>query len=156
MIVRRAEKRDIPRMIELLHQVLSVHAELRADLFVEGTTKYSAEDLEAMLEDESRPVFAAADENDRLLGYAMCEIQGPSGSQNEQDITTLYIDDLCVDEASRGRHAGRALYEEVLRFAGEKGCYHITLNVWTGNEPAQRFYEAMGMKPMKTCMEYIL
>lgn len=156
MIVRRAKQRDIPRMIELLHQVLSVHARLRGDLFVEGTTKYSPEDLEAMLEDEKRPVFAAADESGKLLGYAMCEIQEPSGSENEQNITTLYIDDLCVDEAARGQHAGTALFEEVMRFAKEKGCYHITLNVWSGNEPAQRFYEAMGMKPMKTYMEYIL
>lgn len=156
MIVRRAEKKDIPRMIELLQQVLAVHAGLRKDIFIQGTTKYSPEDLEAMLEDENRPVFAAADENGRLLGYAMCEIQKPSDTASLQKITTLYIDDLCVDEDARGRHAGTALFDEVSRFAKEKGCYHITLNVWEGNEAAQRFYEAMGMKPLKTYMEYIL
>ena len=72
------------------------------------------------------------------------------------DIRTLYIDDICVDETFRGSGAGRALYEAVLAYATDSGCYNITLNVWSCNPGAQRFYEAMGLKPQKICMETIL
>ncbi|MDE5678973.1 MAG: GNAT family N-acetyltransferase, partial [Lachnospiraceae bacterium] len=73
-----------------------------------------------------------------------------------EDMTTLYIDDLCVDENLRGRHVGRALYEAVLAFARTQGCYNVTLNVWSCNESALRFYEACGLKPQKVGMEVIL
>ena len=72
------------------------------------------------------------------------------------DIKTLYIDDLCVDETLRGQHIGRALYDAAVAYAKAHGCYNLTLNVWTGNEAARRFYESCGFKPRKTCMDYAL
>ena len=72
------------------------------------------------------------------------------------DIRTLYIDDLCVDETIRGQHIGKALYEHVLAFAKESGCYNVTLNVWSLNDSAMRFYEKCGLKPQKIGMEKIL
>lgn len=73
-----------------------------------------------------------------------------------QDMTTLYLDDLCVDEACRGQQVGRALYEAVLDLARSMGCYNLTLNVWSCNESAMRFYEKLGLKPQKVGMEVIL
>ena len=70
--------------------------------------------------------------------------------------TTLYIDDLCVDEKSRGQHIGRAIYEYVLKFAKENGCYNVTLNVWACNESAMKFYEKCGLSVQKIGMEKIL
>lgn len=43
--IRKAEPRDIPRILELLLQVLEVHAAGRPDLFKSGTTKYSPRSL---------------------------------------------------------------------------------------------------------------
>ena len=59
------------------------------------------------------------------------------------DIKTLYIDDICVDEKARGQGVGRTLYDAVIAFAKESGCYNVTLNVWTCNEGALKFYETM-------------
>lgn len=36
------------------------------------------------------------------------------------------------------------------------GCYEVTLNVWSGNTSAEKFYEKMGMKTKERQMEYIL
>ena len=72
------------------------------------------------------------------------------------DIKTLYIDDLCVYENLRGQHIGRQLYEYVKTFAKENGFYNLTLNVWSLNEGAQKFYESVGMVPQKIGMETIL
>ena len=41
MKIRKAEKKDIPRILALLGQVLQIHAEIRPDIFIPGTTKYT-------------------------------------------------------------------------------------------------------------------
>ena len=78
------------------------------------------------------------------------------GDKLLQDIKTLYIDDICVDENARGKHVGKALYEYVHDYAQSIGCNNITLNVWDGNDAALNFYRNMGMKVQKTTMEVIL
>lgn len=155
MIIRKADVKDIPRLAELLVQVCSVHADKRPDLFCAGGRKYDDRQLEELLGNTEKPVFVACDENDRVLGYAFCILK-KQDSNALTDIRTLYIDDLCVDENSRGQHIGSALYEYVLNFARENGCYNVTLNVWACNEPAMKFYEKCGMKVQKTGMETIL
>lgn len=70
MNIRRANENDIPRLIELLEQVLQIHADIRPDIFIPGTTKYTNEELSQMIKDDTRPIYVAADENDNCLGYA--------------------------------------------------------------------------------------
>jgi ribosomal protein S18 acetylase RimI-like enzyme len=153
-MIRKAAKEDILRIIELLHQVNMVHHVIRPDLFKPHTTKYNEQELEAMLDDDSKPIFVFDD--GMVLGYAFCQITEVKNNQLLEDIKTLYIDDICVDENARGKHVGKALYEHVLEYAKSIGCNNITLNVWEGNEPAQRFYRNMGMQVQKTTMEIIL
>ena len=156
MTVRLAQTRDIPRIHALLRQVEEVHHRIRPDLFRDGGSKYTDGELAAILADGSRPILAAVDGDDRLVGYAFCILQQQKGSTVMTDVKTLYIDDLCVDEAQRGRHVGNALYRHVLGFAKESGCYNLTLNVWACNEAAKGFYEHCGLKPQKIGMETIL
>lgn len=152
--IRKAESRDIPRIMDLLSQVLEVHAAGRPDLFKSGTTKYSPAELEEIIADSDRPIFVG--EHDGVVqGYAFCVFQRHK-EQNTPEFTTLYIDDLCVDEKSRGLHIGRSLYEYVLKFAKEQGCYNVTLNVWACNESAMKFYEKCGLQVQKIGMEKIL
>ena len=72
------------------------------------------------------------------------------------DIKTFYIDDLCVDETMRGKHIGKELYEGAVLLAKREGCYNVTLNVWSCNPSAIRFYEGLGLIPQKIGMEQIL
>ena len=156
MNIRRANENDLEGLGRLLRQVLEVHHKGRPDLFKGGVKKYTDEELVAILRDESTPVFAAVDENEGMLGYAFCVFIQHKQSNILTDIKTLYIDDLCVDETTRGMGVGRALYEHVLAFAKESGCYNVTLNVWACNEGAKRFYEKLGLVPQKYGMETIL
>ena len=78
------------------------------------------------------------------------------GERSLSDIRTLYIDDLCVEEKLRGKHIGKQLYEYVLGFAKEQGCYNVTLNVWACNPSAMKFYESCGLSVQKIGMEKIL
>lgn len=156
MEIRRAVIEDIDGLDRLLCQVLMVHHNGRPDLFKADVKKYSDAELADILEDEKRPVFVCVDENNTVLGYAFCIYQQHIGSNILTDIKTLYIDDICVDENVRGRHIGKSLYEYVVQYARENGFYNVTLNVWSCNPGAVKFYESMGLKPYRIGMERIL
>lgn len=156
MRIRRAEERDMERIDELLGQVCMVHHKGRPDLFQAGQRKYTDDELRTLIHDDTRPILVAADKADRVLGYAFCIYRQELASHVLTDIKTLYIDDLCVDEACRGQHIGTVLYEAVLQLARNTGCYNVTLNVWACNESAMAFYERCGLKPQKVGMETIL
>ena len=153
MEIRKANFNDINRLLNLLSEVLEIHAKLRPDLFVSGTTKYSKEDLELMIKDENKPMFVATI-NDYVVGYAMCQIHIPSN--NMYPVKIFHLDDLCVDEKYRHQGIGEALYQKVVEVAKVNDCYEITLNAWPGNEAALRFYEKMGLKTRSIFLEQII
>lgn len=154
-MIRFAVEKDIPKMLDLLSQVCLVHHRGRPDIFKIGT-KYSSQDLKVLLADKERPILVAVDENDSVMGYCFCIFQQHNDNSVLTDIKTLYIDDLCVDENLRGKHIGKQLYQAAVKLAKENDCYNLTLNVWSCNPSALRFYESMGLKPQKIGMEIIL
>ena len=147
--------KDIDKVSMLLSEVLELHAKLRPDIFISGTTKYTREELTNIFQNDETPVFVAID-NDEVVGYAFCVIKKQPFSTNMVDFKTLHIDDLCVDENCRGKHIGTILYKYVIEYAKSIGCYDVTLNVWEGNDNARAFYEKVGMFVKKTQMEVIL
>lgn len=156
MNIRRALISDMQGINKLLNQVLMVHHNGRPDLFKANVKKYTDEELEEIIEDNNKPIFVAVDDNEEVLGYAFCVFQQYINNNILTDIKTLYIDDLCVDEGKRGMHIGKALYEYVVEYAKSENCYNITLNVWSCNESAIKFYEHCGFVPQKVGMEKIL
>ncbi len=153
--IRFAENRDIPAILELLRQVEQVHYDIRPDLLRKGTQKYDATAMEALLKAPDRPIFVAEGAHG-VEGYCFCirkSIREDPILLNQEE---LYIDDLCVDEASRGKGAAQALYAHAVAYAKQTGCDSITLNVWEGNDRARAFYEKQGLTPRKTMMEYRL
>ena len=152
MEIRFASTREIPGMIDLLLQVGEVHHKIRPDLFRAGAQKYDEAALTELLKDPNRPIFAAV-EGDKLLGYCFCIVEITKDHPVLMDQKSLYIDDLCVDEDTRGRHVGSALYDYAVNYAKEIGCDTVTLNVWCGNDSAMAFYESRGLKPRNSHME---
>lgn len=155
MMIRRAIKNDIPGINDLLCQVLEVHHKGRPDIFKSNTKKYTDNELADIIADSNRPIFVA-ENNGEVVGYAFCIFQQHLNNNILTDIKTLYIDDLCVDEQKRGLHIGSTLYNFVLDFAKQSGCYNVTLNVWSCNQSALKFYEKLGLTPQKIGMEKIL
>ena len=154
-MIRRAVEKDIPKIIDLLKQVCLVHHNGRPDIFKVGI-KYSAEELKVILKDESRPILVSVDEYDIVQGYCFCIYQQHLNNSVLTDIKTLYIDDLCVDETLRFKGIGKELYESAVKLAKETGCYNLTLNVWSCNQSALKFYDSLGLLPQKIGMELIL
>ncbi|MBO5968408.1 MAG: GNAT family N-acetyltransferase [Clostridia bacterium] len=155
MIIRRAETKDKARLGQLLSQVLLVHHNARPDLFKSGAKKYTDAELDVILADDTRPIFVA-ERDGEVLGYAFCIFIQHKDNNILTDVKTLYIDDLCVDENIRGKGIGRSLYNYVVEYAKECGCYNVTLNVWADNKPALAFYESIVLHKQKIGMELIL
>lgn len=153
--IRRAKACDLVALNKLLMQVLTIHHEGRPDIFKKGTKKYTDSELLEIISDDLRPIFVA-DDGKEVLGYAFCVISQHIGDNILTDIKTLYIDDLCVDEAARGRGVGRKLYEYVIDYAKSNGFYNVTLNVWACNKEAIGFYEKLELSPQKIGMEKVL
>ena len=131
-----------------------VHHNARPDIFKANCRKYTDSEIMEIIADDKRPIFVAGD--GEVLGYCFCVIQQHINDNILTDIKTLYIDDLCVDENIRGQKIGKHLYDYVVDFAKSEGCYNVTLNVWSLNDGAMKFYEKCGLKPQKICMEQIL
>ena len=153
-MIRLTTTNDIPRLLELLHQVNMVHYERRPDIFKPHTTKYTAEQLQDLLTQPDKAIFVYEDEG--VQGYAFVQMEDVHDDILLQDMRTLYIDDICVDEQARGKHVGKQLFEHVRAYAEKLGCGAITLNVWEGNDAAMAFYRKLGMSVRKTCMEMMI
>lgn len=151
-MIRRAEIRDAGRLNELLFQVQALHAAGRPDIFKTGARKYTDEALLEIIRDDRRPIYV--EEADGIIrGYAFCVLQQTEENNQLHARKTLYIDDLCVDQRFRRQHIGEALYRYVRQAAADAGCDSVTLNVWALNASAARFYEKMGLRPLKTMLE---
>ena len=155
MRIRRAEKRDLPVIKEILDQVVQVHHSARPDLFQFGR-KYDDEQLEALINNEIRPIFVAVDDGERPMGYIFCIYIEHPADRVLTPIRTLYIDDFGVDERLRGHGVVEALFDHACYIARKNGCYNLTLNVWSCNEAAMEFYEKVGLVPQKVGLEKIL
>ena len=150
--VRRAIPADLEAVVRLLYEVQEVHAQGRPHIFVRGGRKYSDSELLRIFADDRRPVLVAVQDG-QVRGYAFCIYEETPAGSSLLPMKTLYIDDLCVDESCRGRHIGSRLYHAALNMARERGCDRVTLNVWSLNTGAMRFYEKCGLSPLKVTME---
>ena len=154
--IRKADEKDIAGLNLLLYQVHGVHVNGRPDIFKKGEKKFSDIELKEVLKDDKTPIFVATDENDNVIGYIFCIFKQQTNHNVLTDIKTLFIDDLCVDESTRGHNIGKKLYDFALDFAKKEGCYNLTLDAWANNAGAVRFYERLGMKVQKYVFEEIL
>jgi ribosomal protein S18 acetylase RimI-like enzyme len=151
MNIIKANINHIDDILKLLKEVSHVHHLIRPDIFNEGT-KYNKEQLIKLLNNDKRPIYVYVDNNE-VLGYIFLELNEYSGN-NLVERKEIYIDDLCVDESTRGKGIGKELFNFVKEYAKLNNYSSITLNVWEGNDNAINFYKKLGMCPLKTYMEY--
>src|SRR3954451_19172669 len=136
--IRPALVEDVPIIMELIRdlatyerapqEVTATEEQLREVLFGH---RRSAEVLLAF-EGESAVGFA-------VYFYNFSTWLGRAG---------LYLEDLFVKPEKRGKGYGRALLVELAKIARDRGCGRMEWAVLNWNEPAIKFYQTLGARPM--------
>ena len=155
-MIRKASEKDIEAIGRLLEQVLLIHHDMRPDLFKEQGAKYTREQLREIINDPLKPIFVYVDGNGRVLGHLFAQIIHSEETFGAYAHTTMYLDDICIDEQHRHRAIGTALFEYVEEYARQNGIYSISAHVWDGNEKSMSLCRKRGFTPQKTVMEKII
>ncbi len=154
-MVRFAEEKDLPRVNELRRQVSELHVNGRPDVFKPGFCQELQERVYEMYRSEDSDVIVA--ERDGVIcGMAGVEYLNKQESPYSQGRKIYYVTEFGVDAAFQRRGVGRELMAFMRSDARSKGFTRIELDMWTFNEGALRFYEAVGFRTFRRFMEWDL
>ena len=95
------------------------------------------------------------EEDGKVLGYCFCihkEFSGDSVLTNRKE---LYIDDLCVDEAARGKGVASAMLSEIEDWGREKRAVYAILCSANHRLEAHKLYEKVGYSNVKGYKKYL-
>ena len=142
--ITRASPDDVPTILslirelaeyeKLLHRVSATEASLRRDLF--GERPY-AEVLIGRLDGAA-------------VGYALF-FHSYSTFMARPGI---YLEDVFVKPAARGKGVGKALLRAVARAARDRGCGRVEWSVLNWNTPSIEFYKSLGAEPLDEWTTY--
>jgi GNAT superfamily N-acetyltransferase len=134
--VRRASQGDVPRVLALVRALAAYEREPDA---VEATEADFLRD--GFGPSPAFQVLVAEDEG-VVVGFAFYFFTYSTWLGRR----CLYLEDLFVEPAFRGRGAGVALMRALAREALEKHCKRFVWQVLDWNEPSIAFYEKLGAK----------
>ncbi|MDN3723144.1 GNAT family N-acetyltransferase [Aequorivita sp. SDUM287046] len=145
MIVREAEKNDMPQVLELIKELAVFEKEPHA-------VEITVADLEreGFGENPLFHCFVAENSSEtgvgtNIVGAALVYFRFSTWKGR-----TLHLEDLIVKEAERGQGIGEALYKKVMQFAFDRGLKRVAWDVLDWNTGAIRFYERSGASVLKT------
>ena len=135
LIIRPATSRDAPLLLRFSREFAEYERQPDAVAINEET----------LVRDGfgSQPKFRSliAEWNGEAIGYALF-----FGIYSSLKGSGIFLEDLFVREAFRGRGIGRALLCQVARIARQEGCYCMRWEVLEWNDLAIKFYTSLGCK----------
>jgi GNAT superfamily N-acetyltransferase len=138
ILIRPATADDVPAIIGFIHE-LAAYEKLLHEV------KINAAQLQQHLFGPNPKVYALMAEIDgSRVGYALyfynfSTFLGRPG---------MFLEDLYIQPASRGRGLGKALLARLAQIAVAEDCGRLEWSVLDWNEPSIKFYKSMGAQPM--------
>jgi len=154
-MVRFAEEKDLPLVNELRRQVSELHVKGRPDIFKPGFCRELQDRVYEMYRSGDSDVIVA-ERDGTVCGMACVEYLNKQESPYNRERRIYYVTEIGVDAAFRRRGVGRELLEFMRDDAKAKGFTRIELDMWTFNEEALRFYEAIGFRTFRRFMAWEL
>ena len=136
--IRRAHMDDVPVILELIRDLAKYE---RAPNDVVATEKQL---LDVLFGERPVAEVLLAFEEEFPVGFAVYFYNFSTWLGRPG----LYLEDLFVKPEKRGKGYGRALLVELAKIAGDRGCGRMEWAVLDWNEPAIKFYRALGATPM--------
>ena len=151
-MVRFAEERDLPRVNEIRRQVNELHVNGRPDVFRPGFCPEMRERVYEIWRSADSDVIVA-ERDGTICGMAGVEYLNKPESPYSRARKIYHVMEFGVDEAFRRQGVGRELMDFIRADAMDKGFSRIELDMWTFNEAAGKFYEAVGFRTFRRLME---
>ena len=135
MIIRKATKKDMQSVLELIQELAIFEKEPDAVIV-------TVDDLvrDGFSENPLFQCFVAEKENN-IIGMALFYYRYSTWKGK-----TIHLEDLIVKESKRGTGAGFALYKEIIKQGKAENVRRIEWNVLDWNIAAIDFYEKSGAK----------
>jgi GNAT superfamily N-acetyltransferase len=137
MIVRNATERDVPVLLEMIHELAAFERlthQVTADTATLSDALFKRKAAEALIGEEDGVPVAFA-----IFFHNFSTFLGKAG---------LYLEDLFVRPAHRGKGFGDSFLRHLAKIALERGCGRFEWAVLDWNENAIRFYRRLGAEPL--------
>jgi GNAT superfamily N-acetyltransferase len=145
-MIRAATPDDVPAILRLVRDLAEYEKSLHE---VEATE----DDLREALFAPDPKVFALIAEHEGgPVGFALWFLSYSTWVGRHG----IYLEDLYVDPAIRGKGYGKALLTELARIAHDRGYGRVEWAVLNWNKPSIDFYEALGARPQDEWTTYRL
>jgi len=127
--IRKAEKRDCRRMLELIKELAHYERALH-----QVTVSLEAFEDAGFGADAVWSAYVAEQEN-VIIGLSLFYIRYSTWKGRK-----LYLEDIIVTEKFRGKGIGKRLFETTLDYGKRTNCHGMVWQVLDWNEPAINFY----------------
>lgn len=128
--IRKADEHDYPVIYSMIRDFAAF----------ENCPEKLVNSLELMQkEEEFINCFVAESDSKEIVGYVVYFFAYYTWIGK-----SLYMDDLYVKEAFRGKRIGRSLIDAVIDFAKKEDCHKLRWQVSNWNESAIGFYKNLG------------
>jgi GNAT superfamily N-acetyltransferase len=136
--IRPTTEADLPVILSLIRELAEYEREPNAVVATEGGLR------DVLFGPKPSAEVLLALENGDAVGFAVYFFNFSTWLGRPG----LYLEDLFVRPARRGKGYGRALLERLAQIAKERGCGRMEWAVLDWNDPAIQFYRKLGAKPM--------
>lgn len=150
-MIRKAQKSDIPQLVEIYRQLHSIHCNMRSDYYKMPNDDFFTTDMENILKNEEVTVIVS-EYNSEIAGYALIFFVEKGEPLNHR-FRKCHIEQLAVNEKFRRKGIGTELINYIKKLAAESECQTVELGVWCENYNAVEFYSEMGFVPRSYNME---
>ncbi len=140
---------DRKTILQLKHQVHSLHVAWRPDIYQMDDDLYPEEIFKNDIRDKCLYV---AKIGGIVVGYTCLQIRQVGGA-GQVPTKDLHLKEICVDESVRGTGIGTEMMADVRALARAFGCSRIRIGVYPQNEPAIAFYQKCGFRIRSISMD---